>query len=179
MLPGSTEWPRIARLRTARLSLDPLRVEDADAMLPVLGDAALYEYTGGEAPTVEQLRRRYTAQVAGGSADGAQWWLNWVIRLRPSGEPAGYVQASVEQRDGMRVAEVAWVVGVRHQGSGLAAEAGTAMLDWLATREVRRIIAHVHPQHTASRRVAARLGLTETTLVQDGEARWERSLEQR
>ena len=45
---------RIERLRTARLMLDPLRVDDADAMASVLGDLALYEYTGGEPPRDEQ-----------------------------------------------------------------------------------------------------------------------------
>src|SRR5690606_34763435 len=69
MPSASAQWPPIARLRTARLSLDPLRADDADAMVPVLGDAALYEYTGGEAPSLEQLQRRYAAQVAGPGDD--------------------------------------------------------------------------------------------------------------
>ncbi|SFS01003.1 Protein N-acetyltransferase, RimJ/RimL family [Agrococcus baldri] len=176
MLIRPAAWPRIERLRTARLSLDPLRVDDADALVPVLGDAALYEYTGGEVPSLEQLRRRYTAQVVGQSSDGAQWWLNWVISLRASGEPVGYVQASVEEQSGARVAEVAWVVGVAHQGRGLAVEAAAAMVDWLTGQEVRTVVAHVHPQHEASMRVASRLGLERTERWQDGEVRWERAL---
>jgi RimJ/RimL family protein N-acetyltransferase len=172
----SPGWPRIERLRTERLSLDPLCVGDADAMVQVLADPALYEYTGGAAPSLEQLQRRYAAQVAGQSSDGAQWWLNWVIRLRSTHEPVGYVQASVEQQDRGRVAEVAWVVGVAHQGRGVAGEAAAAMVEWLAAKRVRAIVAHVHPQHAASMRVATRLSLARTDQRQDGEVHWERAL---
>lgn len=173
---GPASWPPIEPLCTERLLLDPLRVEDADAMVPVLSDPALYEYTGGEAPSLEQLRRRYAAQVAGQSPDGAQRWLNWVICVRTSGEPVGYVQATVEEQDGAREAEVAWVTGAAHQRQGYAVEAATAMLDWLTAQGVRTVVAHVHPQHEASMRVAERLELTRTERVQDGEVRWERVL---
>ncbi|WP_241249145.1 GNAT family N-acetyltransferase [Agrococcus sp. KRD186] len=156
--------------------LDPLHVDDADAMVRVLHDAALYEYTGGEPPSVAQLRRRYTAQVVGQSPDGAERWLNWVIRLQPSGAPVGYVQATVEEEDGARTAEAAWVIGVAHQGQGCAVEAAAAMIEWLAAQHVRTVIAHVHPQHEASMRVAARLGLSRTDRSEDGEVRWERML---
>ena len=48
----------------------------------------------------------------------------------------------------------------------------------LAARGVRRIIAHIHPDHEASTRIAARLGLTPTVTLVDGEVRWEGDLPQ-
>ncbi len=54
-------------LRTERLVLDPLRVADADEMVAVLADPALYTFTGGEPPDLEALRRTYGQLVAGPS----------------------------------------------------------------------------------------------------------------
>jgi len=41
---------------------------------------------------------------------------------------------------------------------------------------VDRLVAHIHPDHLASARVAERLGLAPTDAVQDGEVRWVRTL---
>jgi hypothetical protein len=85
-------------------------------MVQVLADPALYRFTGGEPPTLNGLRRQYTAQVAGSSPDGAERWRNWVVRLasrdrRAGPGPAiGFVQATVTR--GGRSADIAWVIGV-------------------------------------------------------------------
>ena len=144
-------------------------------MVHSLGDSALYRFTGDAAPTLPQLGARYAAQVAG-PADGAQQWLNWIVGWTPSGEAAGYVQATVDDVDGRRVAEIAWVVGVAHQQQGVAAEAADAMVAWLGAQGVTQVVAHIHPDH-ASDAVVRRLGLRPTGTVIDGECRWERSLQ--
>ncbi|MFC4555375.1 GNAT family N-acetyltransferase [Georgenia faecalis] len=169
-------WPEIVPLRSRRLLLDPLTVDAAEEMVPVLSDPALYAYTGGQTPTLEQLRAQYAMQVTGQSRDGTQWWLNWVVRWQHSQEPAGYVQATVEDADGVRVAEIAWVVSVPHQRQGIATEASEAMVEWLASCGVQLVVAHVHPDHDASAGVARRLGLHRTERWEDGEVRWERAL---
>ena len=145
--------------------LEPLRVEHAEEMAGVLADPGLYRFTGGEPPSVDELSARYAAQVGGRS--GAQWWLNWVIRAR--GVPAGYVQATVEGG----VAELAWVVGVGHQGRGLARESVGLVAAWLRGQGVVRLIAHVHPGHAASEAVARGVGMAPTSVVEDGERLWE------
>lgn len=165
-----------ATLATPRLRLDPLRVEDAEAMTAVLADPALYRFTGGEPPSVDGLRQRYAAQVAGASPDGTERWHNWIVRLAPGGGvdagpgPAiGFVQATVV--DGGR-ADVAWVIGVPWQGQGYAAEAATALVAWLLGTGVTGITAHVHPDHEASGRVAAHAGLAPTDEIEEGERVW-------
>jgi hypothetical protein len=45
----------VSSIRTERLVLCPLRVSDADEMATVLADDSLYEFTGGEPPSVSQL----------------------------------------------------------------------------------------------------------------------------
>ena len=166
MLPGAPS------LEGERLVLEPLRVAHADEMAGVLDDPALHTFTGGEPATPEQLRSRYAKQVVGHSADGCEQWLNWVARDRTSGAAVGYVQATVTEHDGQRSADVAWVVGVPHQGHGYASEAAKLMVGWLREQGVAAVTAHVHPDHPASNSVARRLGLRPTDTTVDGEVRW-------
>lgn len=153
-------------LRTARLDLEPLTVEHAGEMVGVLADPALYVVTGGEPPSLDDLRERYRRQTAGASPDGSETWHNWVMRLRSTGEAVGFVQATVTGD----VAELAWVVGTAYQGQGYAAEAAAAARDAMGPAgEVRACIA---PGHTASERVARRLGLVATEETVEGETVW-------
>lgn len=155
-------------IESPRLDLIPLQVEHADEMAVVLSDPALYAFIGGAPATVEQLRSRYERMIAGPSSPGESW-LNWVIRLRDEGCLTGYVQATVSAD----TAEIAWVVGTPWQGRGIAREAASALVDWLP---VRTVVAHIHPEHTASAAVAAAAGLTRTDVRQDGEVRWLRNV---
>lgn len=154
-------------ITTNRSVLSPLREADADEMVTVLADVALYEFTGGEPPTLDSLTDRYRRQTAG-SDDPDEVWFNWIIRT-DDGRAVGFVQATVVRES----ADVAWVIGVRDQGRGLATEAATAMCEWLADHGIRRIEAHIHPRHVASQSVAANIGLGPTHELDDeGEEIW-------
>jgi len=153
-------------LRTPRLALTPLAVEDAVEMIEVLSAPDLYAFTGGEAPSFEQLETRYRVQVEGASRPG-ETWHNWIVRL--DGAAIGYVQATVVGEE----AELGWVIGVPWQRQGYAAEASAAMQTWLAGEGVTRFFAHIHPGHVASNLVAAGLGFRPNGKVDDeGEAIW-------
>lgn len=154
------------RFDTERLTLLPLQVEYAESMAKVLADPALYTFTGGEPPTAEALQNRYQRQLAG-PEDPQESWLNWVISR--DGELIGYVQATVTSD----TAEIAWVLGTNSQGRGYAKEAAIGLVDWLDAQGAARVIAHVHPDHTASAAVAAAAGLQRTDQIEDGEYRWE------
>ena len=158
------------RIRSARLSLLPLAVTDADEMVGVLSADALYAFTGGSPPTAGELRARYARQSAGRSPDGSEEWRNWIVRREPGGEAIGYVQATIG--DGGTRAEIAWVIGVNWQGQGYAAEAAQALVAWLDSRGVAAIQAHIHPDHAASAAVARRAGLAPTGGFEDGEQLW-------
>ena len=159
-----------AGIATERLALRPLRVADADELAGVLGDPALHEFIGGR-DTLEELRRRYAAMVAGPGRPG-EVWRNWVVRRRADDAAVGTVQATLTRHgEGWR-AEVAWVVGVPWQGRGYAAEAARALVGWLEAAGVGEIVAHIHPDHVASARVAAGAGLVATADQVDGERVW-------
>jgi RimJ/RimL family protein N-acetyltransferase len=161
-----------ATIVTDRLELRPLVPEDADEMASVIGDDRLHEFTGGQPLSPEQLRARYERLAGGWSSDGAEQWCNWIVRVRPSRDAVGFAQATVTG-DGS-AATVAWVVGVPWHGRGYAAETAAAVVGWLAGAGVRTIEAHIHPDHHASGRVAARAGLEPSTEVIDGEVVWRR-----
>ncbi|MDH3308658.1 MAG: GNAT family N-acetyltransferase [Acidimicrobiia bacterium] len=159
---------RTEPISTNRLVLTPLRVEDAGEMYAVLADPELYEYTGGEAPSLERLSEIYRAQTSGSPTDG-ETWHNWVLRDIETGTALGFVQATVTGT----TADVAWVVGVPWQRKGLAREAAIAMCAWLRGSGVVGLTAHIHPDHSASAAVAASAGLEETdALDPDGERVW-------
>jgi RimJ/RimL family protein N-acetyltransferase len=166
-------WEATAVLETDRLVLEPLRVEHAEEMAPLLADEALHEFIGGRPESVDELRARYRRQARGVSDDGAERWFNWVLRRRDTGALAGTVQATVLRGDGSVIAEVAWMVGTDHQGQGLAREAAVAMALWLRSQGATVLVAHVHPDHAASAGVARALGLRPTDVVEDRETRWE------
>jgi len=155
-------------LRTARLLLEPLRVDHADEAAAAFADPALHSFTGGEPGTADGLRLRYARQAVGHSADGTQTWLNWIVRRRDTAELVGTVQATVS---GSTV-EVAWVVATGHQGRGYAREAASAMAGLLRSRGLHALVAHVHPDHYASAAVARAIGLLPIDDMAHGEVRW-------
>jgi RimJ/RimL family protein N-acetyltransferase len=156
---------------TTRLSLVPLRLEDAEELAVVLGDRRLHEFIGGEPATTVELRHRYARLVAG-SPDPHEKWLNWVVRRRSDARPVGTVQATITTRNGRSTASVAWVIGVDRQKQGFASEAARALVEWLREQGVENVVAHIHPDHQASAAVATRAGLLPTDEEADGEQVW-------
>ncbi len=164
-------------LESLRLTLEPLRVDHADEMAPLLADAELYTFTGADPPTLDELRARYARQVTGRSPDGVESWLNWIVRRRDDGRAVGFVQAAISPDPpppAPVTAVLAWVMGIRFQGEGYAREAAGALIEWLASVGVQRLAAYINAEHTASMGVARALGLHPTADRVDGEVVWER-----
>jgi ribosomal-protein-alanine N-acetyltransferase len=116
-------------VEATRCILEPLVPAHAAEMFGVLSDPAIYEFENEPPPSEAWLAERYARLESRVSSDGSQVWLNWVLRL-PSGELAGYVQASV-LRSG--VALVAYELASRHWRKGIGSSAVSAMLEELRT----------------------------------------------
>ena len=161
--------------RTERLDLEPLVVAHATELEPLLDDARLHEFTGGAPLSAPALAVRYERLAARRSPGGDQLWGNWVVRLHSTGAAVGTVQATLPAGGpGAGPAEVAWVVAPAAQGRGYATEAAGSLVSLL--REAGwTVVAHIHPGHLASQRVARAAGLVATGEVRDdGEMRWVR-----
>lgn len=104
--------------------LEPQRAAHAAEMFGVLGDPAIYEFENAPPPSQAWLEQRYAKLESRRSADGSEHWLNWVVRL-PTGELAGYVQATVMPSSR---AFVAYEFASRHWRQGIGSRAVRAML---------------------------------------------------
>ncbi len=163
----------VSRLVSERLALEPLRVQDAAELWPLLNDTSLHHFIGGAPPTLRELQARLERQVRGLSPDGNELWLNWVARKRPGGPVVGTMQATISIEQGAPVAVLAWTIGSAHQGQGLATEAADLIASWLRQQGIAQLRAHIHPRHHASMAVAAAIGLGPTETMVSGERRWE------
>jgi RimJ/RimL family protein N-acetyltransferase len=159
-------WP------VERVDLEPLTVAHAAELAPLLDDASLHEFTGGAPLSAAALAARFARLAVRRSPDGHRLCGNWVLRVRATGAVAGMVQATLPA-GGPEVgpAEVAWVVVRAAQGRGYATEAARSLVAVLQEAGWT-VVAHIHPGHLASQRVARAAGLSPTTDVHDGEVRW-------
>jgi RimJ/RimL family protein N-acetyltransferase len=159
-------WP------VERVDLEPLGVAHAAELAPLLDDATLHEFTGGAPLSAAALAARFARLAVRRSPDGDHLWGNWVLRIRATGAVAGMVQATLPAGGPQAgPAEVAWVVIRTAQGRGYAKEAARSLVAFLQEAGWT-VIAHIHPGHVASQRVARAAGLSPTTDVYDGEVRW-------
>lgn len=163
-------WSVLTPVVQNGVSLRALSVSDSAEMVDVLSGSSLYEFTGGEPPSEVELQRRYAVQTRGGPADGSESWLNFVVVLGRPGHLIGFVQATVPNDEGPT--EIAWVIGERWQSRGYGRAAAELLVEHLRPLGAVRVMAHIHPDHLASQRIAAHLGMSPTTVVSDGEVRW-------
>ena len=158
--------PTDEHLLSPRLELVPVIADNAEELTQVFGDERLYGFLASRPTTAKELRDQFGRLAAERRADKkgtAQ--RNWTLRRRSDGRAVGLLQAAFSDQG--RAAEIAWAVGVPWQGHGLASEAARAVVGWLERRGVVTITAHIHSDHHASAKVAARAGLRPT-----GEYRW-------
>ena len=140
---------------TARLRLEPLVVAHAEELFGYLAEPELYLYIPREAPSsVAAVRARLERLVGRRSPDGAELWLNWVMRAE--GAPVGMLEATVHPD---RTASVAYMVFAAARRRGYASEAVRWLLGWLgAARAIERARATVDPRNAASVALLRRLG---------------------
>ncbi len=144
-------------IEAGALRLEPQGEAHAEAMFAVLADPAIYEFENAPPASPAWLRERYRRLESRRSADGREHWLNWVIRL-PSGELAGYVQATVHPD---AHAAIAYVLASRHWGQGIASSAVQAMMRELSVHYgVRRFTAVLKAANFRSHRLLVRLGFS-------------------
>jgi RimJ/RimL family protein N-acetyltransferase len=106
------------------LVLEPQIAAHAAEMFNVLSDPAIYEFENSPPESAAWLAERFAKLESRVSPDGAEQWLNWVIRL-PTGALAGYVQATIV-RD--RTAHIAYELASRFWRQGIGSAAVNGML---------------------------------------------------
>jgi RimJ/RimL family protein N-acetyltransferase len=145
----------VRTLEGTTVLLEPQCAGHAAEMFALLSDPAIYEYENEPPSSLEWLRERFASLEARRSPDGAQAWLNWVVRLPRTGL-IGYVQATVSSSG---EAAIAYVFASKYWGRGLARQACELMIAELAGRYgARSVYAVFKRRNVRSARLLGRLG---------------------
>lgn len=159
-------WAAMNSVSAGPLVLEPQVAAHAAEMFDVLSDPAIYEFENSPPESAAWLAERFAKLESRGSPDGAEQWLNWVIRL-PTGALAGYVQATIV-RD--RTAHVAYELASRFWRQGIGSAAVNGMLNELAaTYGVRTFVATLKERNYRSLALLRSLGFEHTGPNNSGE----------
>ena len=141
---------------TARLRLDALRDEDADALFAYRSDPAVARFQGWKPASVADAKRFIETQH-GVAPDTPDTWWQRAIRLRDSGELIGDLGLHFM---GEGTVEVGISLAPVHQRRGYAREALEVMLDFVfGGLRKRRVIAQVAPRNFMCMRLLEGLGM--------------------
>lgn len=147
------------RIETARLSLRPLREDDAEELSRIFSDPAVVLYSGGQSPTLDQVRQGIRQHISEYYRDRGYGLL--AAELKDTGAIVGRIGFLETQIDATGAAELHYHLAPAAWGNGLATEAARAVLEWgFEQGRLGRVVAVIHPENLASRRVAEKCGLT-------------------
>lgn len=157
-----------------RMSLVPQIGAHADQMYAILSDPLIYTHLDDGPPeSLDWLKNRFERLETRQSPDGDELWLNWVIELK-SGQPVGYVQASVEDID---CGYIGYVIGAQFWGQGIGTRATKLMIEELTKNYgVRRLLATVEPENHASIALLKRLSFSKIDNPDDSEFLFEKQV---
>jgi RimJ/RimL family protein N-acetyltransferase len=154
---------------TARLRLDGLRDEDADALFAYRADPAVARFQGWKPASVADARRFIETQDGLVPDTPGTWWQR-AIRLRDSGELIGDLGLHFL---GDGTVELGISLAPARQRQGYAREALDVMLDFVfGGLRKQRALAFVEPRNFMCMRLLEGLGMRRGA-DQDGDAMFE------
>ncbi|HEV7122211.1 MAG TPA: GNAT family protein [Rhodanobacter sp.] len=149
---GRTE---VVELLTARVRVDGLRAEDAEALFACRGDPVVARYQGWSPPDLAAARDFIDAQPRGSSYG----WFQCAIRLRESGLLIGDLGVCLPS-DPRGSVEFGVSIASPYQGRGYASETLRALFDFAFGQLGRhRVHASVDPRNLASMAMLRALGM--------------------
>jgi ribosomal-protein-alanine N-acetyltransferase len=145
-----------ATIETPRLLVRPFREDDLDAFAAIMGDPV----------TLRLWPRTFTRdEVAGWIARAveacrAPGFGRRALELKDTGELIGDTGILRLELMGSERNDLGWILAERFQGRGLATEAAAALRDHAFASGLGAVWANMATDHTASRRVAEKIGMT-------------------
>jgi RimJ/RimL family protein N-acetyltransferase len=164
---GASEIPTLC---TARLRLRPHHRGDFAAACALWSDPYVTRFIGGRPFTREEVWARLLRYT------GSWYWLGfgyWAVEEISSGQFIGELGYAQNEREfeppltlvdpaGLPMPELGWVLAPQVHGKGYATEAVRAALAWGdANVSSSRAFCIIHPDHSASIRVAEKCGFLE------------------
>ena len=147
----------MVKLETPRLLLRAFREEDFDSYARMLAEPEVMRYIGEGRPLTRPEAWRNMAMVIG------HWQLRafglWAVEEKTSGALIGRI--GFWNPEGWPGFELGWLLDRNSWGRGFATEGARAALhNAFEERNQTRVISLIHPENSASIRVAVRLGET-------------------
>lgn len=150
----------IPTLTTSRLILRPFTEHDAGALYRVLSEPEILRYFPGPAgaPSQERVERFILGQLRHWEEHGFGWWA--VVPLPDEGVAGWnglqYLPETDEIEVGFLLSHAYWNRGLTTEGAWASLEFGFERLG------LNQVVAIVHPENLASRRVIEKLGMSLT-----------------
>jgi len=139
-----------------RLRLREFRDDDLDVLAAMVGDDE--QMTFYPRPKTREEAAAWIRLNTGLYA--TRGFGTWLIEAPPGARFAGYCGIRPLELDDVSEIEIGWHVHKHFWKQGIATEAAALVCDAAATRfGLARLVALVHPDHTASRRVAENIGM--------------------
>ena len=145
-------------LTTERLTLRHLTMGDAEALHHNHHEPGVWTHLQSTPPaSVDDERAKIEEQLTHYREHGVGYWATvW----RETGELIGRCGLRAQIIDGRAETELGYALSPRFWGRGLAAEAARGIRDYaFASLGCARLVALIHPDNAASKRVATAAGL--------------------
>lgn len=146
-------------LITARLHLNQLQPADLDNLICMFRDERVSYFPYGRARAPEEVAIYLQQELLSWSIFG---YGRFGLRLADDGRFVGVVgpRCATWPPQLLPSIEIGWRIVPSYWHQGMATEAATAVVEWLAHRQFSRLLVCIYePANTASRRVAAKLGM--------------------
>jgi ribosomal-protein-alanine N-acetyltransferase len=143
-------------LQTARLILRPFRSEDLDLFADFFADGGFMRFSSG--PFSRERTAEFINKVIRWDRDGLP--SQFVVTLRENLAPIGYCGFFHQVVDAEPEIEIGYRLHPDFWNKGFATEAARAVRDCgFSEWKLDRVISLIHPENTASRRVAEKNGM--------------------
>ena len=144
-------------LQTARLILRPFRADDLDLFVEFFQNEGFIQFSSGNFP--RERVAELIDKIIGWDRDGLP--SQFVVVVRESDAPIGYCGFFHQIVDDKPEIEIGYRLHPDSWNKGFASEAARAVRDHgFAGWKLDRLISLIHPDNSASRRVAEKNGLT-------------------
>lgn len=142
-------------IETRRLRLREFRQSDLPAFAAMNANPEFIRFLGSGVPISKEESWRVMSMLLG------HWQLRgfgmWLIEHKETGQFLG--RGGLWQPEGWPGIEAGWGLSPEAWGQGYATEAARAFIDWgFEQLECYEIISIIHPENSASKKVAERIG---------------------
>lgn len=145
-------------LETERLRFRRLEISDAEDLFRIYSDTEVMKFMGESPPSIEAERNNIEAHIKKYYQTGSFGF--WATIFKESGKFIGRCGLLTSQIAGKDEIEIGYLLDRNFWGKNLATEAACGILDFAFQRlDLKRIVAVIHPENLASKKVAEKAGM--------------------